>query len=284
MSLDFHKIRTENPLVEVVSRYVELVRRGSELAGLCPFHSDSKPSLTIYNGSDGIQRYRCFACGAGSEGGDVIDFVAAIEGLTAAEACKRLNGGELPDIGTFQPPPPPPDESGSWRPIVPVPDHAPDYDPSETFNARRGKVVKYRPTRVDPYRDAQGRLICYVVRLDFTDGTKICPTITFCVGPGGVERWTAKRMPPPFPLQGLDDLAARPNDYVLLVSGEKCRQKAAERMRGFVVVSWLGGDQTIDSVDFSPLYGRRVVYAPDADASSKRSMIAVHNKISGTAP
>ncbi len=276
MSIDFQAIRHSNPMLDVVSRYVELVRRGSEFVGLCPFHSDSKPSLTVYNASDGLMRFRCFACGAGD---DVIDFIAAIEGVSTPDACKILSNNKLPELGTFKPPKPKPDESKKWRPIVPVPDDAPKYNPAQTFNPKSGKMRNYRPTRKDPYLDAKGRLICFVVRLDFDDGQKICPTITFCIGPGDEKKWCAKRMPAPFPLQGLDELAKRPNDCVLLVSGEKCREVAMHEMKGFVAVSWLGGDQTIGSVDISPLVGRYIVFGPDADASSKGSMIAMYNRI-----
>jgi len=281
--IDFATIRAQNSLLDVVSRYVELKRRGSEYIGLCPFHDDSRPSLTIYNANDGLMRYRCFACGAGSEGGDVIDFEAAIEGIDKAEACKRLSAGELPQAGTFKPPlKVVPDESKSWHPIIPVPEDAPPYDPAKTFNPKRGAVVHYRPTRTDAYKDASGRLICYVVRLDFDDGQKICPTITYCQGPKGVRCWTAKRMPPPFPLHGLDALAARPNDCVLLVSGEKCRELLAQHMTNFVVVSWMGGDQAVGSADITPLIGRHIVYWPDADPSSKRSMVDLRNRIRST--
>ncbi len=276
MSIDFQAIRRDNPMLEVVSRYVELIRRGSEFVGLCPFHNDSKPSMTVYNASDGLMRFRCFACGAGD---DVIDFVSAIEGVDTPTACKLLSNNKLPEIGTFKPPKPKPDQSKKWCSIVPVPIDAPQYDPSFTFNPKSGKMRHYRPSRVDRYTTAQDRLICYVVRLDFDDGQKVCLTITFCVGPNDEKKWCAKRMPAPFPLQGLDELAKRPNDCVLMVSGEKCREFAMHEMKGFIAISWLGGDQTVSSIDISPLMGRNIVFHPDADASSRRSMIAMFNRI-----
>jgi hypothetical protein len=279
MSINFQAIRLDNPLLDVISRYVELVRRGSEYVGLCPFHDDSKPSLTVYNASDGLMRYRCFSCGAGSEGGDVIDFIAAIERVDTTEACKVLSANKLPTLGTFKPPKPSPDKSHAWRSILPVPEDAPVYDPAKTFNPKAGRMRHYRPTRVDAYLDEQSRLLCYVVRLDFDVGEKMCPTITYCEGPEGQRLWAAKRMPGPFPLQGLDDLANHPKTCVLLVSGEKCRQMAAEHTQNFVVVTWMGGDQAVGSCDIRPLLGRNIVFWADADPSSKRSMITMHNLI-----
>jgi len=275
--IDFAAIRNQNPLLDVVSRYVELKRKGNSYVGLCAFHGEKTPSFTVFNSRDGLMRYHCFGCGAS---GDVVDFLSEIEGVDATEACKRLSAGALPHIGTFKPPiPPPPDESSLWKPIVPVPDDAPAYDPSKTFNPIRGKIVRYQPVRTDVYRDASGRLLCYVVRIELGDGQKICPTVTFCSGPGGIKQWAAKRMQPPYPLLGLDALAARPNDCVLLVSGEKCWQVAEQHMENFVAISWLGGDQAVGSADITPLKNRYIVYWPDADPSSKRSMIDVHNRI-----
>jgi len=86
-------------------------------------------------------------------------------------------------------------------------------------------------------------------------------------------------MKPPFPLQGLHDIAARPKDCILIVSGEKCREKIARRMKNFVVVSWLGGDQCVSKVWLKPLIGRNIVFSPDADRYSRWSMLEMMNII-----
>lgn len=269
----FDEIKANYPLVEVAARYCpDMKKKGGEYVATCIFHNDSSPSLTFYRGRDGLTRYRCFACGAGSGGGDVIEFVAAAENVDTAEAVRRLTGDALPAIGAFTPAALPPDESDCWECILPVPDDAPAYDPARTYNTRRAKAVRYQPARQDAVRDALGRLLGYVVRLDFDDGAKICPVITFCEGPGGKRVWAAKRFPRPTPLVGLDALAARPNDAVLVVSGEKCRERGAEAMPGFVVVTWIGGDNGVDYADVAPLAGRNLTLWPDADASGVVAM------------
>lgn len=83
---------------DIVSGYVNLKRRGRNLVGLCPFHSEKTPSFNIYpeNGS-----FYCFGCGVG---GDVITFVMKIENLDYIEAVKFLAqraGLEMPDNNTF---------------------------------------------------------------------------------------------------------------------------------------------------------------------------------------
>jgi hypothetical protein len=271
--IDFQSVRSAHPLLDVVARYVpSLKKSGTEYVGLCPFHNDSSPSLTIYRGRDGFGRYRCFACGAGSEGGDVIDFVAAIENVEPAEAVRRLRGNAIPAPGAFTPVELPPDESDAWECLLPVPPDAPPYDPARTYNPRRAKTVRYQPSRKDAVLSASGELLGYVVRLDFADGGKICPVITYCEGPGGRRVWAAKRFPRPTPLVGLDALAARPKDSVLVVSGEKCRAIADETFKSFVAVTWIGGDPGVEYADLSPLRGRRLVLWPDADASGINAM------------
>ena len=75
-----------NDIVSVVSRYVNLTRRGSGNLGLCPFHTEKTPSFSV---SSDKQFFHCFGCGAG---GDVITFVMKIENIDFAEAVEKLAG------------------------------------------------------------------------------------------------------------------------------------------------------------------------------------------------
>lgn len=71
-------------ITEVVSRYTNLGRHGKQLVGLCPFHGDKTPSLSV-NEDKGV--FHCFGCG---EGGDVFTFVQKIEGIDFKEALAHL--------------------------------------------------------------------------------------------------------------------------------------------------------------------------------------------------
>jgi DNA primase len=83
LSLDELKARSD--IVDIISRYVKLARRGShEFWCCCPFHADKTPSFKADQCS---QRFKCFGCGAG---GDVLDFVGAIERVELGEAIQRL--------------------------------------------------------------------------------------------------------------------------------------------------------------------------------------------------
>lgn len=71
-------------IVDVVSGYTSLRKRGSTYTGLCPFHQEKTPSFTV-SAEKGL--YYCFGCG---EGGDVVRFVERMENLTFAEAIEHL--------------------------------------------------------------------------------------------------------------------------------------------------------------------------------------------------
>ena len=86
------KYRTD--IEQVISRYVQLRRRGRNLTGLCPFHNEKTPSFTVYPDT---QSFYCFGCGAG---GDAITFVRRMENLEYIEAVRALAervGLEVPD-------------------------------------------------------------------------------------------------------------------------------------------------------------------------------------------
>ena len=78
------EIRMKNDIVDVISGYVKLTRRGSSYFGLCPFHNEKSPSFSV---SPGKQMYYCFGCGAG---GNVFTFLMEYENFTFVEALKFL--------------------------------------------------------------------------------------------------------------------------------------------------------------------------------------------------
>ena len=53
------KILEKADIVEVVGEYVKLEKKGNDYKGLCPFHNDSNPSLSV---SPGKRVYKCFSC------------------------------------------------------------------------------------------------------------------------------------------------------------------------------------------------------------------------------
>lgn len=78
------EVRQRNDIVDVISSYVKLQKRGSTHMGLCPFHNEKTPSFSV-TGSK--QMYYCFGCGAG---GNVFTFLMEYENYSFVEALKHL--------------------------------------------------------------------------------------------------------------------------------------------------------------------------------------------------
>ncbi|MBN3033807.1 MAG: DNA primase [Candidatus Saganbacteria bacterium] len=88
-------IRNRSDIVQVISEYVPLKKRGRSYLGLCPFHSEKTASFTV---SQEKQLFHCFGCG---EGGNVFSFLMKIEGISFAEAAAEL--GEKLGVKVSQP-------------------------------------------------------------------------------------------------------------------------------------------------------------------------------------
>ena len=78
------EVREKNDIVDVISPYVRLTKRGSNYVGLCPFHNEKTPSFSV---NTERQCFHCFGCGVG---GNSISFVMKYENLTFTEAVKQL--------------------------------------------------------------------------------------------------------------------------------------------------------------------------------------------------
>lgn len=89
------EVRMKNDIVDVISQYVKLTRKGSSYFGLCPFHNEKTPSFSV---TPSKQMYYCFGCGAG---GNVYNFIMEYENYSFGEALSHLAGRagvELPKI------------------------------------------------------------------------------------------------------------------------------------------------------------------------------------------
>ena len=88
------EVREKNDIVDIISQYVSLKKKGSSYFGLCPFHNEKSPSFSV---SREKQMYYCFGCG---QGGNVYTFLMEYNRLSFVEALKELAaraGVELPE-------------------------------------------------------------------------------------------------------------------------------------------------------------------------------------------
>jgi len=91
----FDEILRTNDIVDVISSYISVKRRGNSYLALCPFHPDKNPSMHI---SQTKQVYHCFSCKAG---GNVITFVQEYEKISSMEAVERLASRIGINLGKF---------------------------------------------------------------------------------------------------------------------------------------------------------------------------------------
>ena len=89
------EVRSKNDIVDVISGYIKLQKKGNNYFGLCPFHNEKSPSFSV---SRSKQMYHCFGCGVG---GNVFTFVMEYENYSFLEALQLLAnrvGVELPKM------------------------------------------------------------------------------------------------------------------------------------------------------------------------------------------
>ncbi|MFI3130914.1 MULTISPECIES: DNA primase [Mammaliicoccus] len=85
-----NEIREKNDILDVVSEYVKLEKRGRNYIGLCPFHDEKTPSFSV---SEDKQICHCFGC---KKGGNVFQFIQEIKGISFVDAVREL--GDKVDI------------------------------------------------------------------------------------------------------------------------------------------------------------------------------------------
>lgn len=78
------EVRSKNDIIDIISSYVRLKKKGSSYMGLCPFHNEKSPSFSV---SQSKQMYHCFGCGVG---GNIFTFVMEYENLSFIEAIQYL--------------------------------------------------------------------------------------------------------------------------------------------------------------------------------------------------
>ena len=104
------KIKRNHPIEQVIESYgIQLKKKGNSLVGLCPFHDDKTPSLSV-TPDKGL--FHCFGCSAG---GDVITFVEKIENISNKEAIQRLDVDIFIPNQKVKPPEPKPENPSSQQ-------------------------------------------------------------------------------------------------------------------------------------------------------------------------
>ncbi|MFI8482899.1 DUF927 domain-containing protein [Pseudomonas sp. NPDC078700] len=201
----------------------------------------------------------------GDKGGDLIDLVRYLDGVTYIEACNKLADFLNVTAGSEPAPAAKQAKTPEWMPVQPIPDEAMSKCPHK--HRQHGK-----PSKVWVYKDAQSRPLFVLYRFDLgpdENGTprKVFAPLTWCKkADSDVHQWRWQGLPEPRPLLRLDELAKRPSDPVVVCEGEKAADSAAELLPHYVATCWPNGTNSWHKADFTPLAGREVLLWPDNDA------------------
>jgi D5 N terminal like len=222
----------------------------------CPVHeADGRahdPSLNIDDGEDGKLLVHCLVhC----DQGRVVDAIKA-RGYWPSPNGKGP-ARALKSVATV------------WTPVPPTVD-TPDHP---VAHPKRGK-----PTALWTYRDADARPFTVDFRFDLPGAKKEVLPCTWAQSDRGVRAWRWMHSKPR-PIYGLDRLAARPAAPVLLVSGAKCADVGDRVAPGYVSITWQGGDDLVEHVDWKALAGRAVTIWSDHDPSGIRSMRKAESRL-----
>src|ERR1035438_6663332 len=78
------EIRSASNIVDIISEFISLRKRGKNYIGLCPFHNEKTPSFTV---SEEKQIFNCFGC---HSGGNVFKFLMDYEKISFIESVKSI--------------------------------------------------------------------------------------------------------------------------------------------------------------------------------------------------
>jgi putative DNA primase/helicase len=245
-------------IVDVIERYgIQLRPRGVEMVGLCPFHMDSRPSLTVN------VKKQVFLCPVCDTKGDVFDFVMAKEGCTVNEAKDRISGNNYtpytPPAHTAKPGTP-----QEWKQITPAP------SPAQIVHHIHG-----RPSMVWEYRNSDNDLLGLICRFDTSTGKEIVPYTYRENTSTGRRMWMFRGFDRPRPVYNLRAIAIRKTAIITVVEGEKTADAAQRLLPKTVATCWQGGAKAYLAADWGYVAGRRFVLWPDNDIPGVESMLAL---------
>ncbi|HBO2976770.1 TPA: DUF927 domain-containing protein [Pseudomonas aeruginosa] len=244
---------------------------GKEYTAPNPTRADKRAGSLKVNLAKG--RWSDFATGA--TGGDLIDLVRYLDGISDVDARNKLaeflhvTAGAASTAPASSKP-----KAQEWVPVQPVPDEAMRKVPTQ--HRQHGK-----PSTVWVYRDAAGRPLMVLYRFDLGPDEqgvprKVFAPLTWCRNSGGgVQQWRWQGLAEPRPLLRLDELAARPGVPVVLCEGEKSADAAGKLLPTHVATCWPNGTNSWQKADFTPLIGRDVLLWPDNDAPGLACMDAL---------
>jgi len=263
--IDRNELLRHVTITAVASRYAEVKRVGSEYVTICPWHNDTKPSLTIFEGKEGLERCYCFACGAS---GNVIDYYMQQTGEDFKTALRNMADGVMTNAAAKP-------LVAKDKPIKPA-----DWMASKPPAGQMPKFDHYEfgePVGVWCFRDTDGQPLFYEARYLRTDEDGEIHKEPRCMTWGRLSvntpyKWAARHWPSPRPLYGLDQIAKYSDDASIVVFEGPRKAEYAQSMLKVPCVSWAAGAKAWKYSDWSAAKGRKIILFPDNDMPGQLAM------------
>ena len=148
--------------------------------------------------------------------------------------------------------------------ITPVPESAPLLP------------TKYKKGILNCYKDKTGQTLCYIVRIDKTDGKKAFFPVCLCKTSKETYEWRKKAPPEPRSLYRCEYLRnSRADTPVLILEGEKTAEAAARIFPDHICISWMGGANAVHKSDWSLIADREVTIWPDNDDAGIKASLEI---------
>ncbi len=237
-------------IAQIARKLGKSSRSGDGWKCLCPAHDDHNPSLSITKSESGHILVYCHA-------GCTQDAVIA---EVQRRRLWRDDGDERSltrDKGRLV---------RNMDLIMPVPANA----PAPMFNDTKLGT----PSHVWEYKDADGHTLGFIRRFESNNGKTFRP-LTCWQTKDGTLTWRPAGFIIPRPLYGLNLLADRIDEPVIITEGEKTADAAAKLLPNYVAISWPNGAKSVTGADWSPMSGRDVFIWPDADTEGEKSALEV---------
>jgi len=174
----------------------------------------------------------------------------------------------------------------TWRVLDKIPENAPAFKPEKDL-AHTLKKNNWRLAATYEYRNKDGKLLGYVVRVLDEEGKKQTLPVSYCHNTKvNFNRWWLKGFSDNGykPIYGAEKLGQSPLQRVLIVEGEKAADAAAKIFPEHTVISWMGGSASASKANWKAVGGREVTVWPDNDAAGEKAAKAIIteiNKVNG---
>jgi 5S rRNA maturation endonuclease (ribonuclease M5) len=249
-------------ITAVAARYSYVKKLGKEWVTICPWHQDTKPSLTI--NEDGTKCY-CHVC---HSGGSVISYYMQQTGVEFKDACEQLgndnllNAASKPLVIKDKP-----IKAAKWQACKPPKDAVPNFKHHEMGD----------PVGLWCYRDADGDPLFWETRYLRADADGVLKKEPRPLTWGSYSKNVPYRFAPaawqaPRPIYGLDQIATKKPDSKIIVFEGPRKAELASSLLYNPCCAWGFGAGAWRHSDWSIAKGRHIILFPDHDTAGKKAM------------